>query len=263
MKNLLSHYVRKTKRWALSQPTAKHMQERHPGIVSFIANRFHPKAFIGLPLTLTILAIGLNIVLLSELTESVIEAEWIVRADKKFAATLYSFRLPGLSQALFLLTWLGDQEAVFIIGAFVSAIFLFRKRYVAFIAYWLTMTGVGLSVRYGKNIISRARPTNWSYYEVEHFSFPSGHATTALALYGLLAYFLYRHYLKRTPRLIIIWFTIALTITIGFSRIYLGVHFLSDVLAGYLLGLIWLLLGVSLLEVMIYRNNKAQTKKKR
>lgn len=226
-------------------------------MASFISDRFHPKAFVGLPLTLVVVVATINVALLSELTESVMDAAWIVMADKEFTTSLYNIRSPWLSKFLFAVTQLADQQAVFIVGAFVSVIFLFRKRYLALTAFWLAMAGVGASVRYGKTFISRARPSDVAYYEVEHFSFPSGHATTSLALYGLLAYFLYRHYHRRSQyQSLAVWIAAVLILLIGFSRIYLGVHFLSDVLAGYLLGLLWLLVGVSLVEVMMFRKNK-------
>ncbi|WP_439880539.1 phosphatase PAP2 family protein [Pontibacter sp. MBLB2868] len=256
MKNLLSHHVRKTKRWFLHWPVVRHFQQKHPGIASFISNRFHPKTFVGLPLTLIVAVIWINIMLLSELTESVIDSEWIVILDKKFTVFLYNFRSPWLSQFLYAISYLGEQITVFIVGALVSVVFLYRRRFVALVAFWLVMGGLGISVRYGKTFISRARPSDVAYYQVEHFSFPSGHATTALALYGLLAYFLYRHYNKNAYQNLTIWLSVILIFLVGFSRIYLGVHYLSDVLAGYLLGLLWLLVGVSLVEVMMYRKNK-------
>jgi membrane-associated phospholipid phosphatase len=256
MKNLLSHKVRQAKRWFLDHSLVSGFQEKHPQFSDFWGNRFQTKNFLGLPLTLMVAVAFVNITLLSELTESVMEARWVVVMDKEFTTMLYSIRSPWLSQMLYQITKLGNQEAVFIIGAVVSAIFILRRRFVALIAFWLVMGGIGISVRYGKTFISRARPADVAYYEVEHFSFPSGHATTAFALYGLLAYFLYRHYDKSKNQHFYLWAAFILSVLVGFSRIYLGVHYLSDVLAGFLLGLLWLLLGISLVEVMMYRKNK-------
>ncbi|GAB3200780.1 undecaprenyl-diphosphatase [Pontibacter aydingkolensis] len=256
MKNLLSHKVRKAKRWVLDHSFIRVFQHRFPKLASFIGARFHTKSFIGLPLTLVAVLAFLNIGLLSELTESVMDAEWIVVADKEFTSMLYNIRQPWLSKFFYVITQLGEREAVFILGAVVTAIFVYRRRFVALIAFWLVMGGLGLSVRYGKTFISRARPADVAYYEVVHYSFPSGHATTALALYGLLAYFLYRHYDKNRYQRLCLWLAVILILLVGFSRIYLGVHYLSDVLAGFLLGLLWMLVGVSLVEVMMYRRNK-------
>jgi len=74
------------------------------------------------------------------------------------------------------------------------------------------------------------------------FSFPSGHSAIALAFYGYLAYILLK--LFNTQRLVILISFSLLIAFIGFSRLYLGVHYLSDVLVGYLVGLIVLSLGI-------------------
>jgi len=254
MKNPLSGRVRHAVGKLKQQPVVLRQRQRYPRVWRFLINRFNTEAFIGLPLTLMVLAFAVNIALLSELTESVLDSEWIVTLDKAFTAMLFKARSETLSKILYAFTQLGEKQAVFIVGGVVSAIFLYRRSFVALFVFWLTMAGVGISTRYGKTFISRERPADVAYYAVEHFSFPSGHATTAIALYGLLAYFLYRHYHTHPRRGLILWLSAGLILIIGFSRVYLGVHYLSDVLGGYLLGILWLLVGISLIEVMMYRN---------
>jgi len=256
MKDVLTFYVQQAITWFLGLAAVRGFRRRNPRMYGFIANRFNPKVFTGLPLTLILIVFGINLALLSELAESVIESESIVAIDKKFTSLLFSMRIGWLSQIMYGVTQLGEQWAVFVVGGIMSLIFLFRKKYVALVAFWLALAGVGISTRYGKTFVSRERPANVAYYEVEHFSFPSGHATTALAAYGLIAYFLYRHYSKRRQRQLILGAAVALIMVVGFSRIYLGVHYLSDVLAGFLLGTLWLLVGISLMEVMVHRREK-------
>lgn len=238
------------------------LRQRYPSLSHFFVNRFNTKVFVGLPLTLVLLVFAVNMALLSELTESVLEAAWIVAVDKEFTSVLYKMRSNTLSKVFYTITQLGEANAVFGIGGVVSVIFLYFRNYVAVFAFWLTMAGVGLSTRYGKTFISRERPADVAYYAVEHFSFPSGHATTAIALYGLLAYFLYRRYHTHTKRRLLLWLAAGLILIIGFSRIYLGVHYLSDVLAGFLLGALWLLVGISLVEVMLYRKKRRSIRSK-
>lgn len=258
MKNLLTNYTNQFRSWFTNIPAVQRFREQHPKVAGFIGDRFHPKLFVGLPLTLILLAGCVNVLLLSELTESVVDAEWVVIADKKFTEMLYNMRSDWLSITMFLFTQLGEREAVFILGAIVSVIFLYRRRFVAFLAFWVAMGGVGLSVMFAKTFISRARPADVAYYQVEHFSFPSGHATTVMALFGLLAYFLYRHSSRKPYRKLILWLAAILILLVSFSRIYLGVHFLSDVVAGLLLGLLWMLVGISLEELMMYRRKRRQ-----
>lgn len=260
MKNPLSDHIKQGIAKAKRQPAVLRLRQRYPGLWQFVVNRFDTKVFIGLPLTLMVLAFAVNIALLSELTESVLDTEWIVTLDKEFTAMLHSGRSDTLSRVLYGFTQLGEQEAVFIIGGVVSAIFLYRRHYVALLAFWLALAGVGISTRYGKTFISRERPADVAYYVVEHFSFPSGHATTVMAMFGLLAYFLWRHYNAHPQRGLVLWLAAVLITIVGFSRVYLGVHYLSDVLAGFLLGALWLLVGISLMEAMSYRKKKKAAK---
>ncbi|GAB3823291.1 hypothetical protein GCM10028895_30030 [Pontibacter rugosus] len=194
--------------------------------------------------------------LLSNLTESVMESEWVVVVDKQFTDLLYNMRTEWLSRVMYGITQLGDKLAVFLIGGVATVIFLARRKWVALLAFWLPLAGTGLSVRYGKTIISRERPADVAYYVVEHFSFPSGHSTTALVLFGMIAFFLYRHYNKPVLRKLSVTIAAILILFVCFSRIYLGVHYLSDVLAGLLLGSLWLLVSISIMEVLMYRQKK-------
>ncbi|PRY06061.1 undecaprenyl-diphosphatase [Pontibacter ummariensis] len=263
MKNPLTYRVRRAINWLRRQPAVKELRRRYPHVFQVAVDRFSTREFVGLPLTLVFLVAAINILLLSELTESVMQAAWVVSVDKQFTAFLYSMRSERLSLFFYTITQLADQQAALLVGGLATIVLLYQKRYVALLAFWLTLAGVGLSVRFGKTIISRARPVDVAYYAVEHFSFPSGHATTAIMLYGLLAYFAYGRYSWHPMfRTLIPWVAAILILLIGFSRIYLGVHYLSDVLAGFLLGGLWLLVGISLTEVVMLRKERRAARSK-
>lgn len=260
MKNFLTYLLRVLRGWLSRQPLVQRLQHRFPRTFRFLLRRFDTSTFIGLPLTILFLVIGINAALLSQLTEDVIESEGVVKLDEQFTAFLYSIRSNWLSQLFYALTQLGTREAVFAMGGLATIVFLYRRRYTAVLAFWLTMAGIGLSVQYGKKFISRDRPMEVAFYPEHNFSFPSGHATTSMALYGMLAYFMYRHLSRRRQRQAVLLATGVLIVMVGFSRIYLGVHFLSDVLAGFILGAMWVLLGISLMEVMAYLQQRRASK---
>ena len=102
-----------------------------------------------------------------------------------------------------------------------------------------------------KNIIRRTRPEGFRIIEEAGYSFPSGHSMVSMAFYGLLIYLIYKKvnnkYLKNS--LIILLSIIILLI--GLSRIYLGVHYTSDVLAGFLLGISYLIIFISIINKKI------------
>ena len=94
----------------------------------------------------------------------------------------------------------------------------------------------------------RLRPPNPLIDKLENFSFPSGHATSAFIFYGLLTYLVWKTRIPKFNKFIIGTMLISFSLLIGFSRIYLRVHYLSDVLAGICIGFAWLILTVWLFE---------------
>jgi len=92
-----------------------------------------------------------------------------------------------------------------------------------------------------KAVFARPRPTfSDPLATALYYSFPSGHAMMSLIAYGLLGYFLFNALPERWQRVVVSAGLIVLILLIGFSRIYLGVHYLSDVLAGFAVGGLWL-----------------------
>ncbi|WP_242929530.1 phosphatase PAP2 family protein [Pontibacter vulgaris] len=259
MKNILAYNIQELYLWLSRLPVILWLGKRFPRLTAFILNRFNTATFVGLPLTMLLLVFWVNASMLSELTEEIIESRGVVALDLDFTQMLYEARSSQLSLVLYVFSYLGTREAVFVVGALATFILLYHKKYVAILVFWLVMSGVGLSVQYGKKYISRNRPSEVGYYQEHNHSFPSGHATTSMALYGLLTYFLARHYTKQKQRLALIWLAGFIILIVGFSRIYLGVHFLTDVLAGFLLGALWILVGVSLVEMMNYHRNMRQS----
>lgn len=232
------------------------LRQHFPGLSTFILERFKLKQLSGLPLTLLLLVFCFNLLLLSQLTENVMESESIVTIDENFTQQLYKVRTSWMSEFFYFISYFGTREAVFIVGGILMGVLITKREYVAIVAFWVAMAGTGLTVQYGKKYISRDRPENVAYYTEKNFSFPSGHSTTSMALYGFCAYLLYRLYRSRAARMLTLSVAGILTLLVGFSRIYLGVHYLSDVLAGFLLGLLWVLLGLGILEWLQHRRNR-------
>jgi len=199
---------------------------------------------------MTVLCIGMAITIatLSEIAENIVKSEPMVQVDMAFTDWLFQGRVSALSTLFYGLTALGSQYVTIGLGVLVSAWFINQKRWRNLVILWLLMAGVGLFVQLGKREFNRPRPPEIAYYSVSGFSFPSGHSATAMTLYGLLGYWWMRRLRKTRSR---VWVGIGaatLVLLVGFSRIYLGVHYLSDVLGGYLLGICWLIIGITLTE---------------
>jgi undecaprenyl-diphosphatase len=111
--------------------------------------------------------------------------------------------------------------------------------------------GAGVLTLVLKNLIRRPRPPAASEFLYgTSFSFPSGHALGSLVGYGMLAYVVGSMWVDTNRgRFQLVIGTAALIIAIGLSRLYLGVHYFSDVVAGYAVGVLWLSVCISGLQV--------------
>jgi undecaprenyl-diphosphatase len=140
------------------------------------------------------------------------------------------------------------MAAVAAVGALLIGL---RRKWLALAAWVAGFAGAGLLSLVLKTIIRRPRPAGAeAFLNGETFSFPSGHALGSLVGYGMLAYVIGSTWVETVAgrsRLAIV--TSMLVVAIGISRLYLGVHYFSDVVAGYAVGLVWLSACISGLQV--------------
>ncbi len=135
----------------------------------------------------------------------------------------------------------GFDTTSLIAVAFVIAIFLFLKKHVGYAVLLLaSMGGDALVVSITKTLIQSPRPPNGLVYDAE-FGFPSGHTAAGVVLCGLLTYFAWQHWMSSTKtKAVSAALFVTVTSVVAFDRIYLNVHWFSDVAGGYLLGFFWL-----------------------
>lgn len=105
-----------------------------------------------------------------------------------------------------------------------------------------------------KNILQRPRPIEYRLIEESGYSFPSGHSMVSMAYYGFFIYLIYKNVQNKYVKWISIIFLSFLIISIGISRIYLGVHYTSDVLAGFLIGIAYLVLYISSIKSLLQKS---------
>ena len=102
-----------------------------------------------------------------------------------------------------------------------------------------------------KRILQRPRPTEFRIVEEKGYSFPSGHSMVSMAFYGYLIYLIYRYIKNKYVKWTLITILSILICLIGISRIYLGVHYTSDVLGGFLLSISYLVIYISSIKKLI------------
>ncbi|MBI3342399.1 phosphatase PAP2 family protein [Candidatus Curtissbacteria bacterium] len=166
--------------------------------------------------------------------------------DTTIENLLYSARSNWLTQVMMFLSYLGSDGMVF--GAVIVALFLTLRhhRKETFIFSLLLLMGLAATTTL-KLLYKIPRPEISALIVENSYSFPSGHALNSFLFYGTIAYFFYHLTQKKKASLIIAAFSAILVLLIGISRIYLGVHHPSDVLAGYLVGF-WLFATTILID---------------
>ena len=140
-------------------------------------------------------------------------------------------------------TWLGAWKLVVFLIILALALFWLKNKKEYIVSFLITVLGAEISGQLAKIIFHRTRPDGG--LETENtFSFPSGHALIAVAFYGFLVYFFWRVFKRQAQKYFFLIIGLILILLIGVSRLYLGVHFFSDVIGGYILGAIWLAVGI-------------------
>lgn len=179
----------------------------------------------------------------------IIGKEALVNLDQIVLIKLADLRTRPLNYIMNIITKMANTISIIIIVT--SNCFMLFWRGNRTLALWylaltlVSIVGLGLGL---KLLIQRPRPDElFRVIEVASSSFPSGHSLSAVVVYGGLAYILGKFYVNKKK--IFLGLGLGLSLLIGFSRLYLGVHYLSDVIAGLALGAWALFLGIYFYEV--------------
>ena len=195
--------------------------------------------YISIPLLLIILLI----------TSKVIVGKELYIDKLAYQIFIEKLRNDKLTTFMKLATKLSNPEVMIVI-AIISILFCIKliKNKKLSLGIIINLAGITIINQILKFIFRRERPTGYRLIEMSGYSFPSGHAMASLAFYGLLIYITKRLVKNKYLKILLITLNIAIIILIGVSRIYLGVHYLSDVLTGYSISIIYLLITTKLLN---------------
>jgi undecaprenyl-diphosphatase len=196
---------------------------------------------IGLRLAGGFVSAVVVLIFLALLTEWVLEGE-TQRFDDEVLALVHRHTPPILTAAMKFVTTLGSTAFLLPLGVCVGVIFLIAGRQRAVTLFAITMAGAALLTFTLKLSFRVTRPQ--PFFDIHtpgSYSFPSGHALSSFCFYGALAAIIADRTGSRTVRVLIWSLAVALIAVIGFSRIYLGVHYPSDVLAGYGAAFVWVM----------------------
>jgi Uncharacterized membrane-associated protein len=227
--------------------------DNYPKLTIFVNARMDSKTFAGRPLTIILFALFYVVALFAGIIEDFITSDSIVTFDIKISNVFYIFRSQSLTHLFLWITLLGKLEVISVL-LFAASIILWLWQKKVFILPLLISALGSLSFTYiGKLTFQRARP-EFAIYQENSFSFPSGHTAISVAIYGFMGYLLIRFAHDWSNKVNIFFITVAMACLIGLSRVYLGVHYISDIWCGYLVGGIWLIIAIALSEWLQFKS---------
>jgi undecaprenyl-diphosphatase len=179
----------------------------------------------------------------------------IVLQRTGFDEHVFSMLQPLISEStnnfMLFVTFLGTHKFLIPANLSLIAYFLFIKRHRWYSIKVPAIALSSLGLMFGlKHLFGRQRPEVPLLFEAEGLSFPSGHALFSITFYGLLVYIIFHSVKQKGLRWTLIVFLIILMFVIGFSRVYLRVHYASDVIAGFCVGFMWLVFAIWMLNRM-------------
>lgn len=237
------------------------MQSRSEKWTKFLKARLSPEEFLGLHLTVGVLLLTAATWVFAAVAEDVATGEALTVIDVRFSNWLHAHATSSLTVVMLLITNLHSTWGIIIMSLAVSVYLLIRwERHWVFTLLLTVCGGMMLNVLL-KNVFHRARPHfDDPILTLTSYGFPSGHTMMATVFYGTLCAFVITHvrgWYWRALAVIVAIFLIAL---VGFSRIYLGVHYLSDVLGAMAEGSAWLALCLTATETMRRRHLRNKSK---
>jgi undecaprenyl-diphosphatase len=177
--------------------------------------------------------------------------------DYKVFDFLKSYVSTRNNQIMLFITFLGTH--IFLIPAnlvlIIYFLFIKKHRWFSIKIPTIALSSMGLMFSL-KNLFGRHRPDIPLLREAQGLSFPSGHAFMSMTFYGLLIYIIWKTVKPKWLKRVLVVFLALLILIIGFSRIYLRVHYPSDVLAGFTTGFLWLVISLWVLRRMEKFSNR-------
>ncbi len=238
----------------------RRLQEQHPRLWAFTTRRFAAAEYLGLHLTVGLgLSLG-ALWLFGGVAEDVIHHDPLTQFDLALAQELHAHANAIGIRAATAISVLGSPGVIAIWGLALGIVLLVQGRRLLLGGWIAALAGAGLLDAVLKQAFHRPRPTwNAPFVTAHGWSFPSGHAMGSLVAYGVLAYVVVLVLRRTRSRIAVVASAALLVLLIGCSRLYLGVHYFSDVIGGYAAGAVWLSACISGLEVARRKPSRTPT----
>lgn len=231
-----------------TQPAVQRLEARFPFVWNLM-RRLTATEYLVLHLALG-LALAYAAIGFVNLARAVTGEALIVRIDLTLANALHDAATPTGIELMRAYTFLGGGIALAVIGVVVALYFVTGRNRVLAIGWVVAVLGGNLLNHALKGVFERPRPSFAEPIAVSAgWSFPSGHSMGTFVTIGMLAYLVFIGLRSSSLRILVVAAAMVWIVLMGFSRMYLGAHYLSDVLAGFAAGTVWLAGCISGVEI--------------
>ncbi|MDB5937073.1 MAG: hypothetical protein JWQ01_4417 [Massilia sp.] len=222
-----------------------------PRLRLFLAARLSPEEATGLHLTVGVVLMLAAAWLFGGIAEDVVTGDKITLLDVQVAHWLHAHAGANLTRFMLFITHWHGMVGGGIMGVLLAAFFYLRKAHYWMVAtFFVVLGGMLLNVLL-KYVFHRARPSfDDPLLTLATYSFPSGHTANAAMLYGLIGCWLWQHHRGPGARAAMVMAWCTMVALVGFSRMYLGVHYLTDVLAAATEGAAWLAICITAISTL-------------
>ena len=219
-------------------------------LLSKIFKRYNKR----LPYIITSAITGIIVIgaisLFDELTEN-LKDKYLVSYDTRISEAVMRYRSPVLTEYFIFITNFGDTWGYVVAFVVCTLLFYWKFKNGKYVSELALVMILALSSDFIlKKVINRTRPGIEHLVKVDTASYPSGHAMISMAFYGFLIYLIYNFKISMPLKVFLIAFCAFLILNIGISRIYLGVHFPSDIAGGYIAGFIWVIFCIMVFNLI-------------
>src|SRR4030095_13498386 len=233
------------------RPRVMALRERYATQIAFVQARLSPQGYLGLSLTLGALVLIAASWLFGGIAEDVVTGDSITIVDVQVANWFHAHATHGLSQVLLLITNVHGVAGVTALVVGLASVLIWRRDWYWLLALGLVVPGGMLLNVMMKLAFHRTRPQfDDPLLAFTTYSFPSGHVAGATLFYGLLTAYLLPQVREWRWGVLIVLCAFLLVALVALSRIYLGAHFLTDVLAALAEGVAWLAVCLTALHTL-------------
>jgi undecaprenyl-diphosphatase len=229
---------------------------RQPGFFDLVVNRLQA---IGVSLLAGLLFAAAIVIVFGLLAREVFLTARAGPLDRAITLFVRGLESPFRNNLAIVLTFFGSH--LFIIPATLVVAYILRAKGhpISSLLFFSSVAGGFVLNALLKISFQRARPDLWPALVSEHtFSFPSGHAAMSTVFYGGLASVVFHQTDRRGPRILVVAGALMAILTIMATRVYLGVHWTTDVIAGFVVGIFWVVLSAIATEIVYRRVPRAR-----